>query len=127
MIRTAVTMSMCKCGLYNYVYNITTITNKLGLSFIVKKEKRGREKALQLSQSNHEVTKGQFQTSTKFVHSCVCVIQTKSNKFKQSQFIKISYNALKSLKIPKNQKKKPLNHFKSIKIPKIPLNPLKSL
>ena len=27
-------------------------------------------------------------TSTKFVHSCI--IQTKSNKFKQSQFLKIS-------------------------------------
>ena len=31
MLRTAVIMSMCRCVLDNYVYNITT-TNRLGLS-----------------------------------------------------------------------------------------------
>ena len=43
MLRTAVIMSMCRCVLDNYVYNITT-TNKLGLSEVgVEKKVKERE------------------------------------------------------------------------------------
>ena len=40
------------------------------------------------NQIHESLRDGLKKTSTKFVHSCV--IQTKSNKFKQSQFLEIS-------------------------------------